>query len=204
MESRKTSICNKINELCENIKSDIISDYDYFIESSKKIIEHKEGLRTENDKLNNKILDLFRHIDDIKDNINKNNMPKTYIDMLRIMSNDNTFYAFVEFAKQRKCEENLLFWKDVKDMKMNYNNNNDKSQLCLDIKNIYINYISQNKLNINIELTSNIKKHINDNHYSINIYDTIVTEIETLIHNNLYKSFSETGIGKVCLSNINI
>ena len=201
IELRKINLCGKITETCEGIRTEIKNDYDYFIKLLKYEEEKIKACQEENNKLNDKIAELYAEIRKIKED-NIGGQSDTFTTMIRILSNDVTFKAFLEFSRQKHCEENLLFWKSVNDMKKDFEDKNDKDIMMKTVNSIYNQYILSDKLNISKPLIENIRDRIDNKHIGTTIFDIVVKDVLTLIHTNLYKNFVSTGIGKVCVGNV--
>lgn len=201
IELKKINLFGKLNENNDNIIKEIKTDYDFFINLIKNEQDNIKILQDENNRLNDKISDLYKQIQSFQNNAQSSD---NYNKMTLIMKNDVTFKAFLEFAKQKKNEENLLFWKSVHDMKADYDKSKNNDNLYKDVCKIFNTFVFTEKLNIHKLLIDNVKKLIDDKHISHSIFDVIIKDINVLIYENLYIDFISTGIGKVCLNNISI
>ena len=87
-------------------------------------------------------------------------------------------------------------------MKKDFEDKNDKDIMMKTVNSIYNQYILSDKLNISKPLIENIRDRIDNKHIGTTIFDIVVKDVLTLIHTNLYKNFVSTGIGKVCVGNV--
>eukprot|EP01156_Anaeramoeba_ignava_P022608 Anaeramoba_ignava/c20857_g1_i1.p1 GENE.c20857_g1_i1~~c20857_g1_i1.p1 ORF type:complete len:1534 (+),score=438.75 c20857_g1_i1:501-4604(+) len=120
-----------------------------------------------------------------------------------ILANQTYIAFFEEFLKSEYCDENLMFYVSVQNMKTL--DEDDNELLVLAAKDIYDTYISsesQFEININFEIRNTITEKIHSKIFTKHIFDSAQQAIRQLLERDSYPRFLKSPSYQKLLSSL--
>lgn len=207
-EQIKINSENKLVRWESNVSSSASSDSNDSMDSLECIENQKQKISNLEEycqMLQNKLVELYKQNEKLQNELNEAYFNNNIMNLLKILENEVAFKIFLEYSKTKKSEENVLFLKDVKEMKNKYMEHKNIHHLKNNVREIFDKYISKTSryhLNINTDLIDHISNKLENNNICPSIFDVIFKDILKLTYDNIFMYFISTGLGKITLSNI--
>ena len=202
MEHIKLNIFNKINDFTSELKKEIGSQYS----NTNKIIQSYTQkiiiLEDDNKNLIETIKVLKENIRQLTDKLNYCHKTSNNTPFINLLANDYFYESLLDYCIEIKNEENLLFWKDVTEIKKKYINNTSSDELLKEYNEIFKKYLDEDStylLNIPLKLIKRVRKKLDEDKHIYHVYDDVIHEIVELLYLNVYVRFINTPTGKKIL-----
>ncbi len=207
IENRKIKIFDYINKNSEDLKNAISQQYIIDSKIRDIFIQKMRILEEENKLLTNELNSSKKIIKDLEENLTYFKRKSYKINLIQVLSHEYSFNSFLEFCKDNKNEENILFWKDINSLKNKFIDDINNPALEGDVRTIYDKYfngLSNYELNLPAKIKQNIIDNLNKSTNLYNIFDDALFHVIQNLNDELFPIYSNTKEGRKILSLLQI
>ncbi|ARF08640.1 regulator of G protein signaling domain [Catovirus CTV1] len=205
-EDDRFKIFTIINQYSEELKTKITNYYSNDIKMRDSYEQRIRILEEENRNLLKCLSECNEKKRDLEDNLNFYKRKSCRTNLIQVLSNEYSFNCLLDFCKENKNEENILFWKALDKLKNKYITEPDHESLQLDVKEIYLTFIkkgAQYEINVAEKIKESILEDIENKKNLYYVFDPVVYEVVYNLNENIFPLFLDTPNGRKIMSLLN-